>query len=192
MLQSHAQVAHDLIKRIPRLEAVAEMIAYQEKRYNGMGAPHDETRGAEIPVGARLLKLALDFDKLAAGGVGRQAAYQTLMEREGWYDPDLLAALKSVLASQVRYELAAVTVDALQPDMILDEDVLNARGQLVVASGQEVTRSVCARLQNLWATDALKDTLRVRLPVPNETPRVPAQSVSPLPHAHVNAPPSVA
>src|SRR5207237_4048082 len=94
LLQSHAQVARDLIACIPRLEAVAEMIAYQEKRYNGGGPPHDGTRGAEIPLGGRVLKIALDYDKLAAAQFGRQEAYQALAQREGWYDPELLAALK--------------------------------------------------------------------------------------------------
>ena len=125
-----------------------------------------------------MLKIALDYDKLAAAQFGRQAAYQALAQREGWYDPELLAALKVVLASQVRYEITEVSVDALRPDMILDEDVCNAHGLLLIASGQEVTRSVCARLQNLWATGAIKETLRVRQPVPKETPDAPGQLAS--------------
>jgi len=68
MFQAHPQVGHDLIANIPRLEAVAEIILYQEKDYNGGGIPENDVLGEAIPLGARALHAALDFDTLVAGG----------------------------------------------------------------------------------------------------------------------------
>ena len=40
---------------------MATIIAYQEQRYDGSGFPADGLREDQIHVGARILKVALDF-----------------------------------------------------------------------------------------------------------------------------------
>ena len=62
----HPRIAADLVGNIPRLREVAEIIAYQEKRFDGGGLPPDGASGGRIPLGARVLKVALDFDTLEA------------------------------------------------------------------------------------------------------------------------------
>ena len=64
----HPLVGRDLLQNIPRLEAVAEVVAYQEKRFDGQGPPPDDRRGTAIPLGSRILKVALDFDSLVSAG----------------------------------------------------------------------------------------------------------------------------
>ena len=65
---AHPLVGRDLLKNIPRLEGVAEIIGYQEKRFDGTGTPPDARRGKSIPLGSRILKVALDFDALVSTG----------------------------------------------------------------------------------------------------------------------------
>ena len=87
VFDTHPAVGHDLIANIPRLQTVAQMIAYQEKRFDGSGVPPDQRKGREIPLGARVLKVVLDLDILVSGGAAPEAALDALRQRSGWYDP---------------------------------------------------------------------------------------------------------
>ena len=58
----HPGIGSSLISSIPRMETIADIIKYQEKHFDGMGFPLDSRKGSDIPVGARLLKVALGFD----------------------------------------------------------------------------------------------------------------------------------
>ena len=75
LFQMHPFIASDLIKNIPRMEGVAEIIAYQEKLYDGSGVPTDHPGGEDIPLGARILKVALDYDSLQISGKKAKEAY---------------------------------------------------------------------------------------------------------------------
>src|SRR3990172_4411991 len=90
VFQTHPKIGCDLIVNIPRLETVAAVIAYQEKNFDGSGVPCDTKRGEEIPLGARILKLALDFDSLVTSGRMHAAAGGAIREGEGWYDPAIV------------------------------------------------------------------------------------------------------
>jgi response regulator RpfG family c-di-GMP phosphodiesterase len=69
LFNMHPFIASDLLVNIPRMQEIAEIIAYQEKHFDGSGIPHDARSGKEIPLGARILKVALDFDTLETGGM---------------------------------------------------------------------------------------------------------------------------
>ncbi len=148
MLQHHPQVGGDFVRRIPRLETVAEIIRYQEKRFNGSGLPDDERRGKEVPLGSRILKVALDFDRLTEAKLTNVEAFEEISRRDGWYDPEVVAALEQILACEDDYEDRCVLVSELLPGMTLAEDIVTPAGLLLTTKGQQVTRSLCLRLQN--------------------------------------------
>jgi response regulator RpfG family c-di-GMP phosphodiesterase len=164
-LQSYPQIGHDLLRHIPRMEVIAEIIAYQEKLFNGGGVPQDERRGANIPLGARILKLALDYDKLIESHLTSSEALKELQGRPNWYDPFILAALETVLAREVRYEPRWAHIHELKTDMILAEDIVSLKGMLLIKQGQEVTRSLCLRLNNFRAWGAITEPIKVLAPV---------------------------
>ena len=85
-LTVHPLIGRDLVKNIPRLEGVAEIIAYQGKCFNGEGPPPDGRQGKAIPLGSRILKLALDFDALVCTGSTPARAMAEMENRVGWYD----------------------------------------------------------------------------------------------------------
>lgn len=86
----YPEIGYHLIKNIPRLEKVARIILYQEKHYDGSGFPHDDVRGEAIPLGARILKIVLDFDKLISPNTPLKAILHTLQGRSRRYDPRIL------------------------------------------------------------------------------------------------------
>jgi len=144
----HPLVGRDLLKNIPRLEDVAEIIAYQEKHFDGEGPPPDDRRGHAIPLGSRILKVALDFDTFVSNGNTHDMAVSELAHRTGWYDPDVLAALCGVLNVTKVYAIHQVKVHELADGMILAADVRSKQGTLICAKGHEVNRATRLRLKN--------------------------------------------
>lgn len=164
MFASHPLVGRDLLKKIPRLEEVSEIIAYQEKHYNGGGIPKDSRNGKEIPIGARLLKVAVDYDTLVASGHSSLDAVNEMMSRNGWYDPEVLKALRSTLDMDISYSVTKVNIDQMNTHMILAEDVRGVSGTLLIANGQEVTKSLLLRLKNFAITAGVRQPIKVFVP----------------------------
>jgi response regulator RpfG family c-di-GMP phosphodiesterase len=169
ILATHFQVGHDLIAQIPRLEGVAHIIRCQGKRYDGLGGSADEVRGDLIPIGARLLKLALDFDALVMAGRSTHEALAELHRRGGEYDPAAREAFSVIVQRRiVTYQKTAIDVHDLEPGMMFAEDVCSAAGILLVAKGQEVTPSLKARLLNIADTTGFKEPIRALVPAAHE------------------------
>ncbi len=176
LLASHPRIGSELIANIPRLEGVAEIIAYQEKRHDGTGPPQDGRRGAEIPLGARILKAALDYDAAKSAGAVAAEAIDRLGQRSGWYDPTVLAALGRVAAAEEACETREVLVRDLTNQMVLAEDVETVTGILLVSRGNEVTPYLRERLKNYAQHTRIREPLRVYLrPGPAPPPRASAQ-----------------
>ncbi len=140
------RLAEQLVASIPRLDAVRSILLHQDVPFEGSA-----TAGAEVPVGARLLKVAQDFDALEARGMPAALALDALERRSGLYDPAVLAAMRRVCGVG---ELTAVVEEMRLADvrhgMIFATDVTSPRGLLLVARGQEVTPSLYERIWNSW------------------------------------------
>jgi response regulator RpfG family c-di-GMP phosphodiesterase len=160
MLQAHPQVGKDLLARIPRLEVVAEIIGHQEDKY--ITAPDDPS----IPMGARILKIALDFDKLIEVKLSSHEALNEIERRTGWYHPLAVEALRKVVEGSRRcFDSAYVKISELEPDMILASDVVSVSGFLLVAKGQAVTAALKQRLENFLMSRGIEEPLKVLIPL---------------------------
>ncbi len=162
--QNHPQVAHDLLNHIPRFEPIAEIILYQEKRFDGSGALSAENSGDGIPFGARILKVVLDFDKALLSGFTHKEAVAQLQRRKEWYDPRIFQCLEVILQKEVLFDTHFLAVDRLQPGMILVEDILSKSGLVFAAKNQELTASLCQRLKNIIPGSLRTETAKVLLP----------------------------
>ncbi|MFH0900175.1 MAG: HD domain-containing phosphohydrolase [Pseudomonadota bacterium] len=175
------EVALQILARIPRLDSIREILRYQDKGFDGSGRPQDEVRGEKIPVGARILRLALDLDTLEAQGLPLAKAVETLKTRAGTYDPALLRALEvrpgaaqsaemsmsaagaaaaATATAEPIEEIKAVPIAALAAGMVLHEDLLNRDGKLLVARGHRITESSIDRISN-FAAKAGVEKIRV-------------------------------
>lgn len=155
-------VAAQLLANIPRLEAVRDMLVYQDKHFDGTGTPPDSVRGAHIPLGARLLKVVLDFDALEANDVLGELAVDTLRGRAGWYDPDVLQGFAEVLGhSSATTEVREVRLREIRAGMVFAEDVTTQTGLLLIARGQEVTAGLLQRVRNFSENIGVKEPVRM-------------------------------
>ena len=137
-------IAERLLAKIPRLEGVREIIAAENAHFNGSGAP--SLKGDQIPIGARILKLARDFDALEHEG--NHEAIATLVLRQGLYDPRVVSALAAALEGRATAQLSTVTIDGLRVGMVFAADVVLTSGVLLIARGLPVTESLLARMRN--------------------------------------------
>ena len=177
----HPRIAYDLLTHIPRMEEVAEIIAYQEKHFDGLGNPKDLRQGEAIPLGARILKVVLDFDMLEAKGVLKGKALKELKKRAGWYDHAVLNTLETILGDEAKYERRDVTIQELKAYMILNEDIRTGKGQLLITRGQEVSRIMINRLENFAKNAGIKEPICVFMPIQLQTDKLEIESATEIP-----------
>ncbi|MEA3280114.1 MAG: HD domain-containing phosphohydrolase, partial [Thermodesulfobacteriota bacterium] len=156
LFNMHPTIASQLLAHIPRMQHVSEIIVYQEKHFDGSGNPKDLRQGEAIPLGARILKVVLDFDILESKGNLKGRALKELKHRSGWYDPAVLKALEHILGVDAKYVVKDVTINELKAHMILSEDVSTVKGQLVISRGQKVSPVLIERLNNFGGKMEIK------------------------------------
>jgi len=180
LFNQHPFVAYDLIAKIPRMQRVAEIIKFQDKYYDGLGVPGDTQQGNTIPMEARILKVALDFDALESAGKSKAEAFGEMKQRKGWYDPAVIEAMKAAFAKEIQYEIRTAVVAELHEGMILAEDIQSSQNVLLASKGQQVTPSMIMRLQNFSKTVGVREPFTVLLPIKLDgtSAGIPAQATS--------------
>ncbi len=159
--QRHPEVGRSLLANVPRLENVGRIVAYQEKHFDGSGVPCDSVHGTQIPLGARILKVALDFDTAECRSHNTAQALGSLQQSAARYDPVVLSELKPVVEHLFTSRAQDKQLSELRPGMVFAENVLSEQGQLLIARGQEVTDSVCKVLSTFASKELLVLPLRV-------------------------------
>jgi len=165
LFQSHPSLASDWIGKIPRMEKIAEIVAFQEKNFDGSGIPNIARQGEEIPLGARILKVALDFDALEAAGHTKGKALEQMKRRAGCYDSRVLESLEAVIGVEAKYVIRSVRVMELMENMILAEDVKTEKGLLLVTKGQEVSKPLLERLKRFVFMSGIQEPIKVIVPI---------------------------
>lgn len=141
----HSEVGYKLINKIPRLEEIAQVIKYQNKHFNGAGFPQDELKGKDIPIGARILKIALDFERFSDITLSSEEAISQLDKHSERYDPKIIKHFIESLNEHREKRILELNLLGLEEGMIIAEDVLTPQGTLLVCKGQEITGSVINR-----------------------------------------------
>jgi response regulator RpfG family c-di-GMP phosphodiesterase len=165
LFSQHPFVAYDLLAKIPRMQRVAEIIKFQDKYYDGYGVEGDTKQGNTIPMEARILKVALDFDALESSGKSKTEAFHDMTQRKGWYDPVVIDAMKIAFAKEIKCEIRTAVVADLREGMILAEDVQSSQHVLLASKGQLVTSSMIRRLQNFTTSVGVREPFTVLLPI---------------------------
>ena len=162
---SAPKVTSALLGSIPRLESVMEILEYMNASYSGTKGSRGERTGQDIPFGARILKLVLDYDDFVTRMGYAKPALAALKERHTWYDPALLERfIKVNEAVETDISVARLKVHQVKTGMVFANDITTESGQLLVARGQEVTESLLLRIQ-MWAeSGTIKKEMTMILP----------------------------
>lgn len=161
MVRRLPEVASNLLMHIPRLEAVARLVFFQSKHFDGFGFPLNTAGGEDIPIGARLLKVLIDLAQLESRGVSRREALAQMRDRTGFYEPDLLIAAAAVLGAGALRAASAIPFKELKPGQVLVSDITTRDGLLIIGSGNRISPSLLERLRNFALLSGLKEPIYV-------------------------------
>jgi len=170
MYDSHPSIGRELVANIPRLEQAADIIARQNDPFVGRGPTGESAVADAPPLGARMLKAALDFDRLRWGGQSDANAILALRQETCVYDPAVLGALEAIVGFDQAMQVRDIALDELMADMILAEDVTAEDGMIVVGKGQQVSASLRERLKNFARARTIKEPIRVLVMSPAKQP----------------------
>jgi hypothetical protein len=175
-INTHPLLGAEIVSRIPRLEEVANNIMYQHKNFDGSGFPRDNTKGPAIPVGSRILRAVVDFDRHLSADWSETAAIEALRKSRDFYDPAVLDALEATRENDSDSRTRRVRFSELVDSMTIQENVTTSTGLLLVCSGQPVTAMIRQHLKKFAESGALVQAIlvsdRAEQPAPEATANV--------------------
>jgi response regulator RpfG family c-di-GMP phosphodiesterase len=170
LVNTMPETAAKLLANIPRLQGVAKIVRYQNKRYDGTGFPPDPVKGDAIPAGARLLKVVFDMLQLQSTGLLPLKALNEMQQRRGWYDSTMLSAVRICFGgTQIASETdtakpnISVTVADLTIGMVLYSDLLTQDGTLVLSAGHQISQMSLNKIQNFHQLTGIREPIFVEI-----------------------------
>lgn len=145
LLAGVPKVAEQLLRNIPRLEPVLEILAQIDKPL-GKNGELSQT----VPLGARILKIAIDFDRLKARGGSGRFALDALRRDKEHYDQALLEAFaRSQGVGEEDNALQEIPLHQVKVGMILKDELRTKSGLLIAGYDFEVTETFLARVRHI-------------------------------------------
>lgn len=155
VIEESSQEGAELIAAIPRLQGVADLVRDQ------FAAP-----GKTTSIVSNALRLVGDFQRIRGTGSPLQAVRE--LENPNLYEPAIVSAISSVVRDL--YQSQAVSVDQLAEGMLLDSDIVDSKGRMLVARGTEIHDSLIQRLMSVRRSGAtIEEPIDVRV-IDNATP----------------------
>jgi hypothetical protein len=129
-----------------------------------MGFP-DKLHGMEIPLGARIIALANEYDAVQIGTLLNKRLKQSdavlyIQEGKGRrYDPAVVDAFMNVMGTggnaQAVQELT-IRMDQAKPGMVLSRDLMSSKGELLLSKDYRLDASLISQIKGF---DQLGDKL---------------------------------
>jgi CheY-like chemotaxis protein len=159
-----ALVAERILKRIPRLGPVTDILSSLATGRKSDGSRSCESMGAEI------LRVVSAYEAVERTTASRDTAVHRLRAQAARFDPEVVNTLTELLGLKLAEdETIEVPIGRMCVDMIVAQDVCTRTGALLVPRGYRVSESFMARLGN-FNHDLLPKVIRVRK-TPCFTPR---------------------
>ena len=160
----HAELAADLVVKVPRMEPVAALIRHQldERPACQAAAATDWPRDQ---LSLEILRTSVHYDGLVAGGLSKEEAHQALKESVGPPPQFLLDALDGV-RQKVPDTLVqtAVKVRALEPGMELAADVNLVTGPMLATAGIILNSALIGRIKAFARSTGVEQPILVLVP----------------------------
>lgn len=152
----HPVIGEALLMGLESLQEAARLIRAQHERYDGRGYP-DGLAGEAIPLGARILALANDYDALQVGTLYTQRlmpgeVLDYICDNRGKrYDPAVVDALLRHLRGESPRPAAVVgrivQPDELRPGMVLARDLVTRDRLLLLSEGFVLDDKLIEKIQ---------------------------------------------
>jgi len=182
VFRKHPARAEQLLMPLAELRTTVENIAAQLERFDGSGYPQGIS-GKHIPLGARILAIASDYDSLQIGlleprQLSRQEAQDLIRQRSGQhYDPVVVTAFLDIYRDLVQDDMPLstattrnVTSRELETGMVLARDMTSPTGLLLLTAGHVLDEAVIRKISSfersiggrlsatIWVGEPIADT----------------------------------
>lgn len=156
--RKHPLRAEQLLMPLEDLRGVAAILHSHMERFDGAGFP-DGASGTAIPIGARILALASDYDNLQIGALmqrrvlvedAKKIVYDSGGKR---YDPAVVAAFRALMDGDP-VELPgglAVRSSQLVPGMVLARDLVTRDGLMLLSADHVLDLRLIRQVQDFEA-----------------------------------------
>ncbi len=166
LFNSHPEAGARLLEQIPRLGPVAWMISHQLSEEIPNHVPGlSETAENETVLGAKILKLAIEFDSMRMLSFSAAQAVEKFLTKYKDLPREAIEALKTLGPVPTEMELRKISTSKLAVGMYLDQEIRNKQGMLLVPKGQEITQPILMRIANHWRTGTIENEIMALVPV---------------------------
>lgn len=177
--RDYPRIGQSLLMALDPAQDAAVLIRHHQERWDGAGYP-DGLSGDAIPMGARLLKLAVDTIEMEMGmiqarPIPRPDALKLIAQSAGRsYDPILCPAFIAAVSSlsedgtPLDASILVLTSHALEPGMIMMKKLYSGSGTLLLSEGKILNQRLIERLQELESNEDETYKFHVRRPDPEE------------------------
>ena len=172
--RQHAVQAEQLLLPLQDLRSASEVISAQFERFDGTGFP-EQLLEDQIPIGARILTLASDYDNMQIGTLTTsrltpEEARVIIVHSSGKrYDPVVVAAFTEVISGTSREEVEkervsemAVMARDLKPGMVLSRDLITPSGLLMLSAEHVLDARIISRIISFEKSGGMELTGYVR------------------------------
>lgn len=152
----HTVIGEGLLMGLAPLQEAARLIRSHHERHDGKGYP-DRLTGAHIPLGARILAVANDYDALQIGTLARQRmspveAAKFIRENRGKrYDPEVTEAfihfLKHGVPTKKTTGARSMRASELLPGMVLARDLTMRDKLLLLSEGFHLNETLIQKIR---------------------------------------------
>ncbi|MCQ1550112.1 MAG: response regulator [Candidatus Accumulibacter phosphatis] len=158
--RTHPVKGERSLMALDELRGAASCIRAHHERFDGQGFPDGLSR-TDIPLGARILAVANDFDGFQIGIVAPrrlspEETKKTIFSYRGRrYDPEVVDVFLAV-AGRIEPEHRSVvmtTVDNLKPGSVLARDLVTREGVLLLAADYVLDANLVRQIQAYAATE---------------------------------------
>ncbi|MBT3258148.1 MAG: response regulator [Deltaproteobacteria bacterium] len=163
----HPQIGYELIRKIPRLTEVAEIIARQQDLQKKTGFKGDEQVPRLIQIGSQILKLVLAYEKLTYSGKSSVDAMTELKQSEGEYSPKLLEKFSQIVEREpqpAKMDVRKISPRDVTVGMVLAKDIITSSGSVLVKAGTQINPFLFEILHNSSKSEYSEDTFEVFVP----------------------------
>lgn len=154
--KKHGTIAFNALTPLTHLQYAAKLVLHQNEHYDGSGYP-EKLFGDGIPLGARILKIVIDYVQYLMGVISGQplSKKDTLAKMDAdvktIYDPELYNHFCKhlVKVDDVDHEDHEVSIGDLKAGMVIARGIFNQEKVLLVAEGTELNDDLVSRLRVL-------------------------------------------
>ncbi|PWE42446.1 HD domain-containing phosphohydrolase [Pseudomonas prosekii] len=173
--REYPKQSESLLMTLDPMKDAARLILHHQERWDGNGFP-DRLKGEAIPLGARLLKLAVDFIELQRGLIleRQMNSDEALVYIRNYagrlYDPDLVEDFIQVCAAYLSDVTLAdpsvkvLTTRDLTPGMLLARNLNADNGMLLLNAGKVLNAPLVDKLIAFETMEGAKYSVFVKIP----------------------------